>query len=127
LRSSTRTTAIAACVFWCGEGGEAANHKRVHRLYREAELSLRRKKRRHLVRHRAVFPKVQASNEEWALDFVADALASHRHLRILSVVDVFTRECLALETDTVTDHPSDESTAQQIREAFPWEVILTAL
>jgi putative transposase len=81
-------------------GGEAANHKRVHRLYREAGLCLRRKKRRHLVRHRAVFPKVQTSNEEWALDFVADALASHRHLRILSVVDVFTRECLALETDT---------------------------
>ncbi len=81
-------------------GGEAANHKRVHRLYREAGLILRRKKRRHLMRQKAVFAKVQASNEEWALDFATDALASHRHLRILSVVDVFTRECLALEPDT---------------------------
>jgi putative transposase len=81
-------------------GGETANHKRVHRLYREAGLSLRRKKRKHLVRQKAAFPRAQASNEEWALDFVTDALASHRHLRILSVVDVFTRECLALETDT---------------------------
>ena len=81
-------------------GGTWANHKRVYRLYREGGLSLRRKKRRHLVRQRAVFPRVQASNEEWALDFVTDALASQRHLRILSVVDVFTRECLALETDT---------------------------
>jgi putative transposase len=80
--------------------GEAANHKRVHRLYREAGLILRRKKRRHLMRQKAVFAKVQSSNEEWALDFATDALASHRHLRILSVVDVFTRECLALEPDT---------------------------
>ena len=41
-----------------------------------------------------------APNEEWALDFVADALASARSLRILTVVDAFTRECLALEADT---------------------------
>ena len=77
----------------------AANHKRVHRLYRDAGLSLRRKKRKHLMRQKAVFPSSN-SNEEWALDFATDTLASHRHLRILSIVDVFTRECLALETDT---------------------------
>jgi putative transposase len=81
-------------------GGETANHKRVHRLYKAAGLSLRRKKRKHLVRQKAVFAAVQRSNEEWALDFATDALASQRHLRILSVVDVFTRECLALETDS---------------------------
>jgi hypothetical protein len=70
----------------------AANHKRVHRLYREAGLSLRRKRKR-LMRLKCVFPQTTASNEEWALDFAADSLASQRHLRILSVVDVFTREC----------------------------------
>jgi len=43
---------------------------------------------------------VLAANEDVALDFVADALASARSLRILTVVDAFTRECLALETDT---------------------------
>lgn len=80
--------------------GMAANHKRVHRLYREAGLSLRRKKRKRLMRLKCVFPRTTASNEEWALDFATDSLASQRHLRILSVVDVFTRECLALETDT---------------------------
>lgn len=80
--------------------GAAANHKRVHRLYRAAGLSLRRKKRKHLLRQRAVFPKVQTSNEEWALDFATDALAGGRHLRILSALDVFTRECLTLEIDT---------------------------
>ncbi len=81
-------------------GGEDANHKRVHRLYREAGLSLRRKKRKRLVRQRPAAMAVHAINQEWALDFVTDALASSRHVRILSVVDVFTRECLALETDT---------------------------
>jgi putative transposase len=76
------------------------NHKRVERIYREAGLSLRRKKRKRLVRQRVPMTMPLAANEEWALDFVADALASARSLRILTVVDAFTRECLALETDT---------------------------
>jgi putative transposase len=76
------------------------NHKRVERIYREAGLSLRRKKRKRLMRGRVPMATVLAPNEEWALDFVADALASARSLRILTVVDAFTRECLALETDT---------------------------
>ena len=76
------------------------NHKRVERLYREAGLSLRRKKRKRLARHHISTAPAQAANQEWALDFVTDALASGRHLRVLTVVDVFTRECLALETDT---------------------------
>lgn len=76
------------------------NHKRVERIYREAGLSLRRKKRKRLVRQRVPMVATRAANEEWALDFVADALASARNLRILTVVDAFTRECLALETGT---------------------------
>jgi putative transposase len=76
------------------------NHKRVERIYREAGLSLRRKKRKRLIRQRAPVMATKTANEEWALDFVTDALASARHVRILTVVDVFTRECLALETDT---------------------------
>lgn len=76
------------------------NHKRVERLYREAGLSLRRKKRKRLARHRTATEPAKAANEEWALDFVTDALASGRHVRVLTVVDVFTRECPALEADT---------------------------
>lgn len=79
---------------------EPANHKRVHRLYRQAGLSLRRKKRKRLSRQRPAVTAAQAANQEWALDFVTDAMASGRHIRVLSVIDVFTRECLALETDT---------------------------
>ena len=40
------------------------------------------------------------ANQEWAIDFIVDGLASGRMVRILSVVDVYTRECLALEADT---------------------------
>jgi putative transposase len=76
------------------------NHKLVERVYREMGLSLRRKRRKRLARQRRPLVATQAMNEEWAMDFVTDSLASSRHVRILTVVDVFTRECLALEADT---------------------------
>src|ERR1019366_5140451 len=41
-----------------------------------------------------------AANQEWALDFVHDAAECGRAIRVLSVVDAYTRECLALEVDT---------------------------
>ena len=80
--------------------GEAVNHKRVHRVYREAGLSLRRKKRKHSVRVGAPLLARTSANQEWALDFVHDAVECGRTIRVLSVVDAFTRECLALEVDT---------------------------
>ena len=80
--------------------GEAANHKRVYRVYREAGLCLRRKKRKHCTRVGAPLRQHTAANQEWALDFAHDVLAAGRTIRVLSVVDAFTRECLALEVDT---------------------------
>ena len=80
--------------------GEAVNHKRVHRVYREAGLSLRRKKRKHCVRVGQPLRACTAANQEWALDFVHDAVDCGRAIRVLSVVDAYTRECLALEVDT---------------------------
>jgi len=80
--------------------GEAVNHKRVHRVYREAGLGLRRKKRKHCVRVGAPLQARTAANQEWALDFVHDAVGCGRAIRVLSVVDGYTRECLALEVDT---------------------------
>jgi putative transposase len=80
--------------------GEVVNHKRVHRVYREAGLSLRRKKRKHCVRQSAPLRHYTAANQEWALDFAHDAVAAGRAIRVLSVVDAYTRECLALEVDT---------------------------
>ncbi len=76
------------------------NHKRVHRVYREAGLTLRRKKRKHCVRQGKPLVARTAANQEWALDFVHDAVECGRAIRVLSVVDACTRECLALEVDT---------------------------
>ena len=80
--------------------GEEVNHKRVHRVYREAGLGLRRKKRKHCARQGKPLLARTAANQEWALDFAHDAVASGRAIRVLSVVDAYTRECLALEVDT---------------------------
>jgi putative transposase len=61
---------------------------------------VRRRKRKRLVREPAAEPRLTRPNQEWAMDFIVDGLANGRMVRILSVVDVFTRECLALEADT---------------------------
>jgi putative transposase len=83
-----------------GRSGEHVNHKRVHRVYRAAGLMIRRKKRKHCVREGQPLLERTSANQEWALDFVHDAVECGRTIRVLSVVDAFTRECLALEVDT---------------------------
>lgn len=80
--------------------GRQVNHKRVHRVYREAGLALRRKKRRHCVRMSTPLGIYTESNQEWALDFVHDVTASGRSIRVLNVIDAYTRESLAMEVDT---------------------------
>jgi putative transposase len=80
--------------------GHEVNVKRVYRLYVEEGLMVRRKRRKRLVRERTAEPRLTRVNQEWAMDFIVDGLASGRMVRILSVVDAYTRECLALEADT---------------------------
>jgi len=81
-------------------GGERVNHKRVFRVYHEAGLAVRRKARKRLVGEGSPRPQPTAANQEWAVDFAHDAMASGRAIRVLSVVDECTRECLTLEVDT---------------------------
>jgi putative transposase len=69
-------------------------------VYRAAGLCVRRIRRKRLSRRYASPRTLAAPNQEWAIDFASDVTASGRRLRVFSVVDVFTRECLALETDT---------------------------
>ncbi|MDQ2710942.1 MAG: IS3 family transposase [Acidobacteriota bacterium] len=80
--------------------GRRINHKRVQRVYRAAGLCVRRIRRKRLTRTYASPSTLTAPNQEWAIDFASDVTASGRRLRVFSVVDAFTRECLALETDT---------------------------
>ncbi len=82
------------------QSGERVNHKRVWRVYREAGLCVKRKKRQRLARVGRPAPVLSAVNQEWALDFVHDVLGTGQRVRVLSVLDAYTRECLALEVDT---------------------------
>ena len=45
-------------------------------------------------------PPLTKANQEWAIDFVTDSLATGRSFRVLTIVDSFTRECPAMEVDS---------------------------
>jgi putative transposase len=77
------------------------NHKRVYRLYREEGLTVRRRRRKRVSRaDRLPLLTPADRNQLWCLDFMQDALNWGRRFRLLTVVDVFTREALAIEVDT---------------------------
>ena len=77
------------------------NHKRIYRVYREEGLQVRRRKRKRVARWRGErLEAPQSRNEIWAMDFMSDQLADGRRLRVLPIIDIYTRECLAMEVDT---------------------------
>jgi putative transposase len=71
----------------------------IYRLYREEGLALRSKqpRRRKMVVQRQARCQPRRRNEAWSLDFVHDELGTGQTFRALTVVDVFTREGLAIE------------------------------
>ena len=80
--------------------GYPANHKRVYRLYKLGNLALRRKGRKRLAAvARVPLAQPVRANQMWAMDFVQDTLADSRKFRTLNIVDVYTRECRAIEVD----------------------------
>jgi putative transposase len=82
--------------------GRNINHKRVYRMYRELGLAMRRRKRRHSGQRlaAATTARLERANQRWAMDFVSDTLAHGRTFRVLTIIDEYTRECLAVEADT---------------------------
>lgn len=78
--------------------GWALGRSQAYRLYCEEQLQLRSKlpKRRKMVVQRGQRSAASASNDAWTMDFVADQLSNGNRFRILTVVDVFTREALAV-------------------------------
>ena len=81
--------------------GWSVNHKRTYRLYREQGLMVRKRKRKRVgIAERLVLPKPTAANQSWSMDYVADGLIDGRKLRVLAIVDDYSRECLALEVDS---------------------------
>ena len=81
--------------------GRRVNRKLVYRLYKREGLAVRRRARRKLRANRPMpLITVGRPNERWAMDFVHDWLGDGRKLRTLNIVDVYTRESLAIEVDT---------------------------
>ena len=81
--------------------GWQINHKRVYRLYCEEGLNIRRKgKRRQKSAVRAPVAEMPNTlNECWAMDFVSDQLFNGKRFRVLTLIDLCSRECLALYAD----------------------------
>jgi len=81
--------------------GLVVNHKRTERIYREERLSLRIRRRRRLASQgRVELGRPERVNEQWAMDFLQDTLRDGRRLRILPILDIYSRECLRIEVDT---------------------------
>ncbi|GLR14178.1 insertion element protein [Chitinimonas prasina] len=80
--------------------GWRINHKRVERVYKEAGLSLRLRRRRKRPSHlRVVQPPPSGPNQRWSMDFVADTLWHGRRIRTLTVIDTWNREVVWIEVD----------------------------
>jgi putative transposase len=71
---------------------------RAHRIWKKAGLQVpRRRPRRRVATGRPRPLPATGANEVWAYDFVFDACANGQQLKCLTVIDEFTRECLAIE------------------------------
>jgi putative transposase len=83
--------------------GMKINKKRVQRLWREEglrnPLRKRRKRARGHSENSCAMKKAEYKNHVWCWDFTMDETADGRRLKWFSVVDEFTRECLALEVE----------------------------
>jgi putative transposase len=78
--------------------GHVLGWHRTHRLWRQAGLTLpRRRPRRRIASSRPRPVPAVTANFMWAYDFVFDACASGQQIKCLTVVDEFTRECLAID------------------------------
>lgn len=80
--------------------GIQANHKRIYRLYSEAGLAVKRRRKRHGVAvERQALERPAGPNQVWSMDFVSDALANGRRIKVLTIVDDFSKEAVDLVVD----------------------------
>ncbi len=77
------------------------NHKRVYRIYKEEGLNLRTKRprRRKAAAQRMERPEISTINQCWSMDFVSDQLIDGSRFRALTIVDNFSRRCMAIHPE----------------------------
>ncbi len=107
--------------------GQKINHKRVYRHYKEMGLKvLKRGGRKRAIGDRKVVRLITKANQCWSLDFVHDSLACGRKLRLLTVIDVYTRESLKIVVDTALNGQSVlDALEELLKEREEPEVILS--
>jgi transposase InsO family protein len=82
------------------QAGHAVNYKRVERLYQEASLQVRRRKRKKVSpAERQPLLRPATANEVWSIDFVFDCTAEGRVIKCLTIVDDVTHEAVAIEIE----------------------------
>ena len=79
--------------------GWSGGRNLIYRLYREEGLVLRRRRprRRKAAENRATRQRVQGLNQAWSLDFVHDQLSNGQSFRALTIIDIYSREALAID------------------------------
>ena len=79
--------------------GLQVNLKKVFRLWKSEQLSLPKKRpsKRHAKPTIGIVPKAEKANQVWTYDFVFDQSLSGKSLKMLTLIDEYTRECLAVE------------------------------
>ena len=81
--------------------GWGMNIKKLYRIYKEEGLTVRKRGgRKRALGTRAPMDTPSRPNQRWSLDFVSDSLNHGRRFRILTVIDDYSRECLACVVDT---------------------------
>ena len=79
------------------QSGEIVNHKRVDRLYAEAGLQVKKRRRKKIpLSDRYPLERPTSANQVWSMDFVFDRTAEGRSIKSLTVVDDATREAVAI-------------------------------
>ena len=82
------------------QAGWPVNYKRVERLYQEAKLQVRRRKRKKVpMGERQPLFRPTGANQVWSVDFVFDRTAEGRVLKCLTIVDDATHEAVAIEVE----------------------------
>ena len=80
--------------------GIMLNHKRLRRIYRAEQLQVLARKKRHVKYVRGLtIVTATGPNQRWSVDFLHDTLANGRQIRVMTLIDDFTREALAVEVD----------------------------
>lgn len=79
------------------EEGGTMNHKKFFRIYHEQGLALRRRKRKKVIRERLALSLPDKPCVTWSMDFVFDRTEDGKALKIVTLVDDYSKECLWLE------------------------------